>query len=186
MPGMNAHEPSVGIIGLGYGRAHIPAFQADGCRVVAVCQRDEDTANAVAGSYSVPRVFSSWEDILDRARPEIVVIATPPHLHHAIALRAFAAGAHVRCEKPLAMTRAEAQSMVDAAARAGRIGPRVCSGASSISPRAGSARAGPTRPPRPPGGKTGLRPGERPGQPARLLAARDVGRRGRVTSYQIR
>jgi predicted dehydrogenase len=122
MPGMNAHEPSVGIIGLGYGRAHIPAFQANGCRVVAVCQRDEATAKAVAGRYSVPRVFTSWEDMLDRARPEIVVIATPPHLHHAIALQAFAAGAHVLCEKPLAMTRAEAQSMVDAAARAGRIG----------------------------------------------------------------
>jgi predicted dehydrogenase len=35
MPGMNAHALSVGIIGLGYGRAHIPAFQANGCRVVA-------------------------------------------------------------------------------------------------------------------------------------------------------
>ena len=87
MPGMSAHEPSVGIVGLGYGRAHIPAFQANGCRVVAVCQRDEATAKAVAGRYSVPRVFTSWEDMLDRARPEIVVIATPPHLHHAIALR---------------------------------------------------------------------------------------------------
>ena len=122
MPGMNAHDLSVGIIGLGYGRAHIPAFQANGCRVVAVCQRDEATAKAVAARYGVPRTFTSWQTMLDTARPEIVVIATPPHLHHAIALRAFAAGAHVLCEKPLAMTRAEAQSMVAAAARAGRIG----------------------------------------------------------------
>jgi predicted dehydrogenase len=122
MPGMNAHAPSVGIIGLGYGRAHIPAFQANGCRVVAVCQRDEATAKAVASRHGVPRAFTDWEAMLDEARPEIVVIATPPYLHHAIALRAFAAGAHVLCEKPLAMTRAEAQSMADAAARAGRIG----------------------------------------------------------------
>src|SRR5207249_11424757 len=56
---------------------------------------------------------------LDRARPGIVVIATPPHLHHAIARRAFAQGAHVVCEKPVAMTAAEARAMVDAAARAG-------------------------------------------------------------------
>ena len=60
--------------------------------------------------------------MIDEARPEIVVIATPPILHHAIALRAFAAGAHVLCEKPLAMSRAEAQAMVDAATRAGRVG----------------------------------------------------------------
>jgi predicted dehydrogenase len=122
MPGMSLHEHAVGIIGLGYGRAHIPAFQAHGCRVIAVCQRDAPTAKAVASRYGVPRAFTSWERMLDEARPEIVVIATPPHLHHAIALRAFAAGAHVLCEKPLAMTGAEARSMTDAAARAGRIG----------------------------------------------------------------
>jgi len=55
--------------------------------------------------------------MLDEARPEIVVIATPPVTHHAMVLRAFAAGAHVLCEKPLALTRAEPQAMVDAAAR---------------------------------------------------------------------
>jgi predicted dehydrogenase len=119
---MSSHEPTVGIVGLGYGRAHIAAFQANGCRIVAVCQRDQASANAVADRYGVPRVFERWEEMLDKARPEIVVIATPPHLHHMIALRAFDAGAHVLCEKPLAMTRAEAQAMVDAAARAGRIG----------------------------------------------------------------
>ena len=119
---VSAQEPTVGVIGLRYGGAHIPAFQANGCRVVAVCQRDQAGAKAVADRYGVPRVFESWERMIDEARPEIVVIATPPVLHHAIALRAFAAGAHVLCEKPLAMSRAEAQAMVDAAARAGRIG----------------------------------------------------------------
>ncbi len=114
--------PTVGIVGLGFGRAHIPAFQAAGCRVVAVCQRDEATAKTVADRYGVPRVFSRWEALLEQARPEILVIATPPHLHHAIALRAFAQGAHVLCEKPLAMTGTEARAMTEAAARAGRVG----------------------------------------------------------------
>src|SRR5712664_3767128 len=107
---MSSQEPTVGIVGLGYGRAHIAAFQANGCRIVAVCQRDQASANAVADRYGFPRVFERWEEMLDKARPEIVVIATPPHLHHMIALRAFDAGAHVLCEKPLAMTRAEAQA----------------------------------------------------------------------------
>jgi predicted dehydrogenase len=118
---MPASGPTVAVIGLGFGRAHIPGFQAAGCRVVAVCQRDQASAKAMADRYGVPQVFARWEDALERAKPEIVVIATPPHLHRAIALRAFAQGAHVLCEKPLAMTLAEAQAMVDAAARAGRV-----------------------------------------------------------------
>jgi hypothetical protein len=92
---MSAHEPTVGVIGLKYGRAHIPAFQASGCRVVAVCQRDPAGAKAIADRYGVPRVYGSWEQMIDEARPEIVVIATPPITHHAMALRAFAAGRRV-------------------------------------------------------------------------------------------
>ncbi len=69
----------------------------------------------------MPHVFGRWEDLLERAKPDIVVIATPPHLHEAIALRAFAGGAHVLCEKPVAMDRRQAGRMVDAARRAGRV-----------------------------------------------------------------
>ena len=39
--------PTVGIIGLGYGRTNIPAFQANGCRVVALCRRDRASAKAI-------------------------------------------------------------------------------------------------------------------------------------------
>jgi predicted dehydrogenase len=78
---MTSPVPTVGIIGLGYGRAHISAFQANGCRVVALCQRDQ----------------------------------APPHLHHPMALRAFARGIHVLCEKPPAMSRVEAEAMVEVA-----------------------------------------------------------------------
>jgi predicted dehydrogenase len=112
---------TVGIIGLGFGRAHIPAFQANGCQVVAVCQRNQATARAVADKYGIPRVFAEWEAMLAEARPEIVVIATPPRLHHSVALAALANGAHVLCEKPLALNRAEAREMVEAAARAKRV-----------------------------------------------------------------
>src|SRR2546427_2687133 len=119
---MTQHALTVGVVGLGFGRAHIPAFQANGCRVVAVCQRDVAGAKAVADRYGVPHVFERWEEMLERATPELVVIATPPHLHRVIAVRALASGAHVLCEKPLAMTRAEAEAMVDAARRAGRVG----------------------------------------------------------------
>ncbi|MFQ5828147.1 MAG: Gfo/Idh/MocA family protein [Candidatus Methylomirabilia bacterium] len=112
---------TVGIIGLGFGQAHVPAFQANGCQVIAVCQRDLAKARAVAEKYGVPRTFTRWEELLEQARPDIVVIATPPHLHHPIALAAVAGGAHVLCEKPLAMNLAEAREMTETAARAGRV-----------------------------------------------------------------
>jgi predicted dehydrogenase len=117
---MSASAPTVGIIGLGFGRAHIPAFQAHGCHVVGLCQRDQANAKTLADRYRIPRVFDRWEQMLEVARPEIVVIATPPHLHHPIALRAFAQGAHVVCEKPLATSRTEGEAMLSAAERARR------------------------------------------------------------------
>ena len=88
---------TVGIVGLGFGRAHIPAFQSHGCEVVAVCQRDQAAARKVAERYGVPRVFERWEAMLEEARPDIVVIAAPPALHRLIAVEALAAGAHVLC-----------------------------------------------------------------------------------------
>ena len=95
-----AAAPTVVIIGLGFGRAHVPGFQAAGARVIAVCQRDEAAARKVAAAYGVPRAYARWEDMLAAEHPDIVVIATPPHLHRAIARAASAGGAHVLCEKP--------------------------------------------------------------------------------------
>ncbi|MBI2215985.1 MAG: Gfo/Idh/MocA family oxidoreductase [Candidatus Rokubacteria bacterium] len=116
---MTARPLTVGVVGLGFGRAHIVAFQANGCQVVAVCQRNREAAKAVADRYGVPAVYERWEDMLERATPDIVSIATPPVLHRTIATRAFEQGAHVLCEKPLAMTRADAEAMVEAATRRG-------------------------------------------------------------------
>jgi predicted dehydrogenase len=112
---------SVGVVGLGFGRAHIPAFQANGCEVVAVCQRNLETARTVAARYGVAGVFDRWEEMLEQTRPDIVVIAAPPSLHQAIALRALGQGAHVLCEKPLAMTAAEGRAMAEAANKAERV-----------------------------------------------------------------
>ena len=113
--------PTVAVVGLGFGRAHIPAFQSNGCEVIAVCQRNQAAAEAVAKRYNVPQVFERWEQMLGRARPDIVVIATPPASHRAIAVEALAEGAHVLCEKPLAMDVEEARDMVDVAARSHRV-----------------------------------------------------------------
>src|SRR3989449_11076781 len=112
---MTQHALRVGVVGLGFGRAHIPAFQANGCRVVAVCQRDVAGAKAVADRYGVPHVFERGGEMLERATPELVVIATPPHLHRVIAGRALAAGAPRAFAEPLAATPAPARAVVDPA-----------------------------------------------------------------------
>jgi predicted dehydrogenase len=117
---MARHEYTVGVIGLGFGRSHIPAFQGNGCRVVAVCQRNRAQAQAIAGTYGVPAVYERWEALLEQARPDIVVIATPPHLHRPIALAALAQGAHVLCEKPVALTAGDARDILEAAVAANR------------------------------------------------------------------
>src|SRR5438445_12166854 len=100
---MTQHPPTVGIIGLGFGRAHIPAFQANGCRVVALCQRDQPSAKAVADRYGVERVLGRWGEMLETATPEIVVIATPPPPHASTPIRAFDAGAHVPGAQSIAL-----------------------------------------------------------------------------------
>src|SRR3989441_2305169 len=118
---MTQHAPTVGILARGFGRAPTPASKVNGCGVVALCRRAQPSAKAVADRYGVEHVFGRWEEMLETAKPEIVVIAPPPHLHRAIAIRAFGTGAHVLCEKPIAMTRTDAEAMVDAAHRTGRV-----------------------------------------------------------------
>jgi predicted dehydrogenase len=117
-----AAAPSVAIVGLGFGRAHVPAFQAAGARVVAVCQRDEAAACRLAAAYGVPHAYARWEDLLAAEHPDIVVVATPPHLHRAIVRAAASGGAHVLCEKPLATSREDAEGIVADVARSRRIG----------------------------------------------------------------
>jgi predicted dehydrogenase len=116
-----SERPTVGIVGLGYGRAHLAAFQAAGCRVIALCRRDEAAAREVADAAGVPQVYTRWTELLDRAAPEIVVVATPPHLHAAIVTEALARGAHVLCEKPLAFSVKEARELARVAALSGRV-----------------------------------------------------------------
>src|SRR5262245_23020105 len=58
--------------------------------------------------------------MLEQARPDIVVIASPPAIHRDITVAALEAGAHVLCEKPLAMAAEEGREMIAAAQRAKR------------------------------------------------------------------
>ncbi len=110
----------VGVIGGGYGRNHILAYQASGFEVAGFCQRSEAAARKIAGEFSISNVYADYRDLLALQGLDAVSIATPPNLHCPIALEAVARGLHVLCEKPLAMNVAEAETMLARAEAARR------------------------------------------------------------------
>lgn len=111
----------VGVIGTGVGVAHIEALQkVPGALVTAVCSARAARAEAVAGRFGIPFSTTDYRDVL-AAEVDAVVIATPPALHLAMGLDTLAAGKHLFCEKPLALSLAEARTLRDAAHAAGVI-----------------------------------------------------------------
>lgn len=111
----------VALVGCGaVARANLVPVLAghDRLKLTALVDRDEDRARELAAPYQVPRVLTD----LDALTPDVadaVILATPP-AHHAPATLALAArGLHVFVEKPMAITAANAEAMVEAADRAG-------------------------------------------------------------------
>jgi predicted dehydrogenase len=89
---------------------------------VAVADLDADKASAQADKFSIPRV-ADVDELLAMDDIEIVLNLTPPPAHASLALRAIEAGKHVYIEKPLAITRREGKSILDAAEAKGlRVG----------------------------------------------------------------
>lgn len=80
---------------------------------------DDDRARAGAESLGFARWTSDWREAVAADDIDVVDIVTPNALHHEMAMAAIAAGKHVYCEKPLALTAAQAKQMHEAAAAAG-------------------------------------------------------------------
>jgi xylose dehydrogenase (NAD/NADP) len=85
----------------------------------AVASRDLVRARTVATEFNIPHVHGSYEALLADAEVDAVYIPLPNSLHMEWTVRAAQAGKHVLCEKPLGLTAAQAQTMVEAASRAG-------------------------------------------------------------------
>jgi len=109
----------VGVIGTGFGSTvQIPAFRAHPrVEVVAVASGRPGKARKVAEEFGVPHAFDAYADLVP-ADLDLVSITAPPDLHHPMTMAAVAAGRHVLCEKPMALSAAEAAEMLAAAERA--------------------------------------------------------------------
>lgn len=113
----------IGIVGTGgiaTGR-HIPAFQAmkkEKAVLKAVYDIDFARAETVASTFDIPGVFSDYKEFLEAV--DAVVICTPNKFHAELAVQALEAGCHVLCEKPMALSAAEGEKMLEAAKLAGK------------------------------------------------------------------
>ncbi|HVB25527.1 MAG TPA: Gfo/Idh/MocA family oxidoreductase [Ktedonobacteraceae bacterium] len=94
----------------------IPAMQQGTyCEIAAIASRSPEKAQATAAQLGIPKAYGSYEELL--ADPEIDAIYNPlpNHLHVPWSIKALQAGKHVLCEKPIALTSAEGQTLVDVA-----------------------------------------------------------------------
>jgi predicted dehydrogenase len=85
------------------------------CEIVAISSRDLGKAQAAAEQLGIPNAYGSYEELLAAPEVDAVYNPLPNHLHVPWSIKALEAGKHVLCEKPIAMTAAEAQKLVDAA-----------------------------------------------------------------------
>ena len=93
----------------------IPAMQqGEWSEIVAIASRDSEKARRFASDLQIPKVYGSYEELLADSEIEAVYNPLPNHLHVPWTMKAAAAGKHVLCEKPLALTIADAQKLLAA------------------------------------------------------------------------
>jgi predicted dehydrogenase len=112
----------VGIVGTGFmAHVHAHAVRASGGVVTRVAGSSPARAEQAAGSLFAARAAGSVEELVTAPDVDVVSICTPNHLHHPMAEAALAAGKHVVCEKPLALTPGDAEELTQRAAAAGLV-----------------------------------------------------------------
>jgi scyllo-inositol 2-dehydrogenase (NADP+) len=121
--GRSAAAPAgVGLLGYGaIGRDHAAAVAATGgLRLAGICDLDAGRRDAAAREWEAP-TFASQDSMLADPDISVVVVGAPPSVHATPVLGALAAGKHVVCEKPFAISVDDADRMIDAASARGRV-----------------------------------------------------------------
>jgi len=116
------HRWRLGLVGAGrFGRFCLNQMRGwPRVQATAVADAAAAPARATAEEYGLA-CCETPEGLLASEDVDIVLISTPPDTHHALTMAALAAGKHVVCEKPLALTAAAAEEAVAAARRANRL-----------------------------------------------------------------
>jgi predicted dehydrogenase len=113
----------VGVVGVGFGTTvHVPAFVSEGWDVVAICSRSAERVGKAATDLGIANRHTDYRELVAREDIDVVAVVTPPMAHAEVVLAALEAGKHVLCEKPFALSAAEAQAMLDGAEKRGLTG----------------------------------------------------------------
>ena len=110
-------EIRVGLIGAGGNvrNRHIPGFQkVEGLEIVAVANRSVESGRAIADQFDIPRVYGSWQELLEDDDINAVCIGTWPYMHKTMTIAALESGKHVLTEARMANTAEEAKAMLEA------------------------------------------------------------------------
>jgi predicted dehydrogenase len=110
------------VIGSGFiGTVHIEALRRIGVRVAGLLESSPELGARRAEELGLPKAYESLDELLADDDVRVVHVTSPNELHHPQARTILAAGRHVVCEKPLAMTSAESAELVALAAASGLV-----------------------------------------------------------------
>ena len=112
---------TVGVVGLGYWGPNLARNfnQLPGCRLGALCDLDPERLAKMRLLYPDAACYVSFNQMLEEANLDAVVVATPVHQHFPLGKAALLAGKHVLIEKPLASGSAECEELIALAERCG-------------------------------------------------------------------
>jgi len=117
-------EPlKVAVVGCGrISQVHLPRLKtSDLYEVAGVADVNEDAARSRAEEFGVPRWERDYRAFAAEPGVDALWVLTPAAVHAEVAVTALRAGKHVFCEKPMARTVAQAESMAEAARESGRV-----------------------------------------------------------------
>jgi predicted dehydrogenase len=111
-----ASDIKVGVVGYGgafnMGKSHLAQMQQAGMTPAAVAEIDKERLQVAEDDFPGIETYTSLGQMLKKSDIDLVTIITPHDTHAKLALQALRAGKHVVCEKPLAITTAECDSMI--------------------------------------------------------------------------
>lgn len=119
---MTIQDVGAAVVGTGFiGAVHVDGLRRLGIPVHGVVGSSAERAGERSRALGLPPAYASLDEMLADERVRVVHITSPNHLHQRHAAAALAAGKHVVCEKPLAMTSAESAALLALAQASGLV-----------------------------------------------------------------
>ncbi len=116
------HGITAAVAGAGFiGPVHVEGLRRLGVRVKGLLGKDLTEAQSGCAQLGLAHAYADFDELLADAEVQVIHLAVPNVLHYPMVKRALAAGKHVLCEKPLAMTSVESAELVELARNSGLV-----------------------------------------------------------------